>query len=139
MREFVSAAAEATRAKEAAIAAARKAAEDAGIEYVEEPEEADESQPFIEFLHDGRRMKAYQPHSGQLTFMMATLSRGQTDNERFSSILTLMFQTFAREDRDYLESRIVSNDPAKKMEVAEIEEIFEMLMEEWFGIPTQEP
>jgi hypothetical protein len=93
----------------------------------------------IEFKLDDRVMTAYQPTEGQLTFMLAALGRGQSSESRFASIINIMMESLKSEDRDYLESRLLTRDPKQRLSVQSIEEIFEYLMEEWFGRPTQSP
>lgn len=96
-----------------------------------------ETEPFIEFKLGGRVMKAYQPTDGQLTFMLAALGRGQSDDGRFASILNIMFECLDPADKDYIEGRLLSRDPKKRLSVKKIEEIFEYLVGEWFARPTQ--
>ena len=93
---------------------------------------------YTEFKIDDRVMRAYQPHEGQLTFMLAALGRGQTQDQRFSAILNIMFESLRDDDRDYLESRLLTRDSKKRIPMKQIEAIFEYLMEEWFARPTQQ-
>lgn len=110
---------------------------------VEEVAKTDEGTPveeqYIEFMLDGREMRAYQPTDGQLAFMLAALGRGQRDDQRFAAILNIMFSSLRDEDADYLESRMLTRDPKERLPIEKIEEIFEFLTEEWFGRPTQSP
>lgn len=95
--------------------------------------------PHVRFKLDGRLMRAYPPDEGQLAFMLATLGRGQTNDQRFASIINIMLESLQSEDADFLESRLLTRDKAKKLKIRQIEGIFEYLMEEWFGRPTQPP
>lgn len=81
---------------------------------------------------DRAGMRAYQPNEGQLTFMLAALGRGQSKDQRFASIINLMLETLRDDDRDYLEGRLLSSDPKKRIPVKQIEEVFEYLVEQWF-------
>lgn len=102
-----------------------------------EEAEKEVEETFVEFKVDGRVMKAYLPTPGQLAFMLAALGRGQSQDQRFAAILNIMFEALSPEDRDYLEGRMLTRDPKKRIKMAQIEEIFEYLTEEWFGRPTQ--
>lgn len=94
---------------------------------------------YIAFKVDGRELRAYEPTDGQLTFMLAALGRGQTKDQRFASIINIMLETLRDDDRDYMESRLLTRDPKKRLPVSTIEKIFEHLTEEWFARPTQSP
>lgn len=94
---------------------------------------------YVEFKLDGREMRAFQPTDGQLAFMLATLGRGQTSDQRFAAIINIMMSCLRDEDRDYLESRLLTRDPKNRLPVTQIEAIFEHLAGEWFGRPTQSP
>lgn len=94
---------------------------------------------FVEFKLDNRVLRAYPPTEGQLAFMLASLGRGQTSDQRFASIINIMLESLRDEDKDYLESRLLTRDPAKRMKIKQVEEIFEYLTSEWFATPTQEP
>lgn len=98
--------------------------------------EGDEGQ-YIEFKVDGRTLRSYTPHEGQLTFMLAAMGRGQTTDAKFASIINLMMSTLRGDDADYLQDRLLERDPAKRLSVKTIESIFEYLVAEWFARPTQ--
>lgn len=103
-----------------------------------EAEDEVESEDYVEFDLDGRIMRAYHPNEGQLAFMLAALGRGQTKEGRFSSILNIMFESLRDDDKDHLESRMLSRDPKHRLPMKQIEGIFEFLTEEWFARPTQQ-
>lgn len=109
---------------------------EAGKSRTEAEDEVDDDKP-IEFKVDGRVMHAYRPTDGQLAFMLAALGRGQTSDSRFAAILNIMFEALSPEDKDYLEARMLTRDPKKRIPMQKIEEIFEHLTEEWFARPTQ--
>lgn len=100
--------------------------------------EAPEEQ-YIEFKVDDRVLRAYPPNDGQLAFMLASLGRGQTNEGRFASIINIMLECLRPEDKDYLESRLLSRDDNHRLPIKQVEAIFEYLSEEWFGTPTQPP
>ena len=107
-----------------------------GKDRTEAEAEVDE-EPYVEFKLDDRVMRAYRPTEGQLVFLLAATGRGQSKESRFSSILNIMFESLREDDKDYLESRLLSRDPKKRLRMAKIEGIFEYLVEEWFARPTQ--
>lgn len=104
---------------------------------VAEDEKNLEEEDFVEFKLDGRLMKAYTPTSGQLVMLNAGLGRGQTDDQRFATILNFMFGCLEDADKDHLESRLLDRSKRHRMNLDQLEEIFEYLMEEWFGRPTK--
>lgn len=91
----------------------------------------------VNFKLDGREMVAYYPTDGQLTFLLATMGRGQTDDGRFASIINIMLSCLRDADRDHFEARLLTRDPKQRLKPDVIEKVFEHLMEEWFGDPTQ--
>lgn len=100
----------------------------------EEAEEATE--PFIEFkMDDGRVMHAYHPEDGQLAFLMASMGRGQSNDQRFAAIINLMLACLRDDDRDYLENRLLQRGKGR-LRVKQVEEVFAFLSEEWFQRPT---
>jgi hypothetical protein len=92
---------------------------------------------YVEFKLDDRVMRSYPPNDGQLAFMLAAMGRGQSADGRFAAIINIMLECLRDEDRDYMEGRLLSRDPKKRLPVKQIESIFEYLTEEWFGRPTQ--
>lgn len=97
-------------------------------------EEAEaEVEGFVPFKVDGRELHAFQPTEGQLIFMLASLGRGQTQDQRFASIINIMLSTLRDEDAEYLEARLLERNPRKRLPSAKVEEIFEYLVEQWFG------
>ena len=107
-------------------------------EVMDEAEDVTED-PYIEFKLDGRVMRAFEPTEGQLIYMAAAMGRGQSNNDRFGAIINLMLGTLREEDRDYVESRLLSRDPQTRISVQQLEGIFEHLTSEWFARPTQSP
>lgn len=93
---------------------------------------AEEEERYVEFGLDGRTMRAYQPHEGQLAFMMASLGRGQTSDQRFAAVVNVMLSSLRDDDRDYMESRLLTRDKSRRLPISTIEGIFSHLTEEWF-------
>lgn len=94
--------------------------------------EGEETEKPIEFKLDGRVMKAYRPHEGQLTFMMAAMGRGQTQEQRYAAIINIMMESLAEEDADYFESRLLTRDRKTRLKIKDIEPVFEYLTKQWF-------
>jgi len=105
----------------------------------EQAEDEVDDESYVEFKIDDRVMRAYQPTEGQLAFMLAALGRGQTQDSRFAAILNIMFESLRGDDKDYLENRLLSRDPKKRLPMKQIEAIFEYITSEWFARPTQSP
>lgn len=97
----------------------------------------DEKEEFVSFKLDGRELHAYPPTEGQLVFLFSAMGRGQSKTQRFASIVNIMMASLRADDQDYLEERLLSRDPKKRIGPDEVEKIFEHLAEEWFGRPTQ--
>lgn len=134
MKEFVTAvedvmAEDEREAKVVALVEAGKTREEAEAEV--------DSEDFIAFKVDGRELHAYQPTDGQLAFMLAALGRGQSTDQRFAAIINIMLASLRDDDADYLEGRLLSRDPKKRLPIKQVEAIFEHLTEGWFGRPTQ--
>ena len=134
LKEFISAVEDAAAEEEREAKIAALVAE--GKPRDEAEAEVDGEEP-IEFKIDDRVLKAYPPTPGQLAFMLAALGRGQTSDQRFAAIINIMLESLRESDRDYLESRLLTRDPKKRLPIEKIEEIFEYLSEEWFARPTQ--
>lgn len=98
----------------------------------QEEAEAEVPEAFIPFMVDGKELHAYPPTDGQLTFMLAALGRGQSNEARFASIINIMMESLRDEDKDYLESRLLTRNPKKRLPVTQVEAIFEYLVEQWF-------
>ena len=101
-----------------------------------EAEDAEE-EPYISFKIDGREIRAYEPTDGQLAFMLASLGRGQTDDQRFASMLNIVLSTLREDDADYFESRLLTRVQSRRIPAEKLEEIFEFLIGEWFARPTK--
>jgi hypothetical protein len=68
-----------------------------------------------------------------LIFMLASLGRGQGQDQRFASIINIMLASLREEDAEYLEKRLLERDRKKRLPPEKIEQIFEYLVEQWFG------
>lgn len=134
MKEFITAVeeiadADAREEKIAALVAEGKSREDAEAEV--------DGTSYVPFKVDGRELHAYMPNDGQLAFLLASMGRGQTQDGRFASIINVMLASLRDDDADYLESRLLTKDPKKRLPIQQVEAIFEHLVEEWFARPTQ--
>lgn len=107
-------------------------------EEIEIEDGADEKEdPFVDFSIDGRVMKSYIPNESQVTYMLASMGRGASDTERVAAMVAVIFETLPSKDQDYLADRMLSRGK-NALPPEMIEEIFEYLVEAWFGTPTQE-
>lgn len=110
-----------------------KALMDAGKTRDEAEAEVDKTEGIVTFKIDGRVMKAYPPHEGQLMFILASLGRGQSKESRFASITNIMMEALREDDQVYFEQRLLTRDRKDRLPVKQVEEIFEYLVGEWFG------
>jgi hypothetical protein len=134
MKEFTSAvedieAEDARNAKIAALVAEGKTQEEAEAEV--------DAKDFTPFKIDGHELHAFKPTEGQLIFMLASLGRGQTKDQRFAAIINVMLASLRSDDKDWLETRLLESDPKQMIHPKVIEQVFEYLTEEWFANPTQ--
>lgn len=110
----------------------------------EAEEEADKKFGVVAFKLDDRVLRAHPLSEGQLAFMMASLGRGQTNDQRFASIINIMLASLQGDDKDFLESRLLEpKSSPRRIPLKVLEGIFEHLIEEWFrpsvpdgGAPT---
>lgn len=102
-------------------------------------EAEEEVDPYVEFMVGDRTIRAYRPIEGQVIFMLAALGKGQSKESRLSSILNILFESLREDDKDWLESRLLTRDPRTRLGMKTIEGIFEHCVEGWFGRPTQQP
>lgn len=133
MKEFISAVQD-ELAEEAPVVYKRDAE---GQFILDENGEKIPEEPYLEFKLDDRVCRAYPPTPGQLTFMLAALGRGQSDDSRFASIMNILLESLRQEDADYIEGRLLTRDPKQRLPLEKIEEVFEYLVGEWFARPTQ--
>jgi len=138
MKEFTTAVEdiEAENEREEQIVALMQGTKGKGDTWLREPmsrEDAEkevDSDPYTEFKLDDRVLKAYQPTPGQLTLLLATMGRGQSQDMRFASIINIMLSSLDEDDQDYFESRLITRDKKRGIPMKKVEEIFEYLMEE---------
>lgn len=106
---------------------------EAGKTREEAEAEVDSQEGIVTFKIDGRTMKAFPPHEGQLMFILAAMGRGQSKESRFASIVNIMMEALRADDQDYFESRLLTRDRRHRLPVQQVESIFEYLVGEWFG------
>lgn len=107
------------------------------VEDAENEENGTEEESYVPFKIDGRELRAYQPTEGQLIFMLAATGRGQSADQRMAAIINIMLASLRDDDADYMEARLLTRDPKKRLKPEMIESVFEYLVEEWFARPTQ--
>lgn len=90
------------------------------------------------FKETKRVLKAHMPTTGQMTFLLATTGRGQSNQSRFAGIVNVMLSCLEPEDADYFEERLVARERHRRISMKQVEKIFEHLTVEWFGNPTDE-
>lgn len=106
---------------------------------VEEAEKDLENEDYVEFKIDDRVIRSFTPTAGQLSVLMASMGRGQSDDQRFANIINIVLETLRPADKDYLEARLMSRDPKVRLPLSTLEGIFKHLTGEWFGRPTESP
>lgn len=79
-----------------------------------------------------RVLNAYKPNETQLIFLLASLGRGQSKESRMASIVNVMLESLAEDDKDWFEERLLTSDPKKRIPPKLIESVFEYLTGEWF-------
>lgn len=111
----------------------------AAADVIDDPETTDEEteRSFVVVKLDDREIKFYEPNDGQLVVMMTALARGMNSAQRVATFMSTLLNSMSEEDRDYIEGRLVSSDPKFRITASELEPIFEHVMSEWFGNPTQ--
>ncbi len=98
----------------------------------EEAEDEVDGDVPIPFKLDDRTLYAYKPTDGQLIFMLAATGRGQAKEVRFASIVNVMLESLRDDDRDYMESRLLTRDRKRRLPLEQVEAIFEYLVSQWF-------
>ena len=98
--------------------------------------EVDEDE-YVDFKVDGRVMRAYKPGETQLLLMVASLGRGQGNDQRLAAIINIILECLRDDDRVYLEGRMLTRKKAERIPPKTINDIFEHCIGEWFARPTQ--
>jgi hypothetical protein len=92
----------------------------------------EEAEKYVDFKLRGRTLRAYQPHDGQMAFLLANLGRGQTNDGRFAAIVNIMTECLRGDDKDHFESLLLTGDRRKRLSLKTLEGVFEHLTEKWF-------
>lgn len=92
----------------------------------------DDEKKAVKFKLRERELTAYQPHDGQMAFLLANLGRGQTSDGRFAAIVNIMTECLRGSDKDYFESLLLTGDRKKRLRLKTLEGIFEHLTASWF-------
>lgn len=117
-------------AKIKALIAAGKSEREAEVE-------VGDADTYTEFMLDDRLIKAYTPTPAQLAFLLASMGRGQTKDRKFAGVMNVIMQSLDEDDQEHLENRLLSRKRGERLELEDLEKIFEYLVEEWFATPTQ--
>ena len=107
------------------------------FEEIEHEDSEPKEEKYVEFSLDGKTLRAYDPTEGQLVFLLASMGRGQSSEQRFASIINIMLASLRDDDAAYMEQRLLTRDPKHRLPASQIEAIFEYLTEEWFARPTE--
>lgn len=86
----------------------------------------------VKFTLRDRELTAYQPHDGQMAFLLANLGRGQTSDGRFAAIVNIMTECLRGNDKDFFESLLLTGDRKRRLKLKTLEGIFEHLTASWF-------
>lgn len=103
-----------------------------------EDEAAGVEEGVVEFKLDGRVLHAHRPNPSQLAFLLASMGRGQRDDQRFANIINALMASLRDDDKDYFEARMLETDPKKTISLKLMQKVFEYIISEWFADPTQE-
>lgn len=109
------------------------------VEEAEREEAGEDAIQPVKFKLDGREMTANPPTDGQLVFIMAAMGRGQSNQQRMAAMVNIMMEVLDPEDQDYFEGRLITRDKKEKIGFKTIEAVFEHIVEQWFGTPTEGP
>jgi hypothetical protein len=93
----------------------------------------EDAQP-IEFTIDKDTYTAYPPKAAQFAYFIATQAKNRDTSDNMAGVIDFFDGLFEEADRERLRSRMLDrNDP---MEFSLIEDLVDMLMEEWMERPT---
>jgi hypothetical protein len=107
------------------------------------PEEQAEGIPFtIVEQRPGERdrkvqCRAHKPTPAQFAIFIAETGRHTSDMTKMAAFINFFMGVLDEHSVSYIKDRLL--DPTDPFDVEQIEEITEMLVEEWTGNPTQEP
>ena len=89
----------------------------------------------ITFMVDGVECTAYTPEPGQVDFLMASNDRHTPMAQKIAGFINFFMAVMDEDTATHLSGRLLDrNDP---FDVDQVENIFNDLMEEWGGRPTQ--
>lgn len=109
------------------------------VEEVEREDAGEDAIQPVKFKLDGREMTANPPTDGQLVFIMAAMGRGQSNQQRLAAMVNIMMEVLDPEDQDYFEGRLLTRETKERIGFKTIEDVFEFIVEQWFGTPTEGP
>lgn len=102
------------------------------VTQAEEEERDDRSYPFVV---DGVECRAYRPKDGQLAVLVASNSRHSSMEEKMAGLINFFVAVLDDESHTYIVNRLL--DRRDDFGITQITAIFEWLMGEWTGRPTQ--
>jgi hypothetical protein len=91
----------------------------------------------LAFEVDGRELRCYRPHEGQVVLLMASFGRHSSQTDKVAGIIDFFVETLDEPSHQHLVGRLLDrNDP---FSVEDVEAIMEWMIEEWSGRPTKRP
>lgn len=102
---------------------------------VQQAAENEEDEKVYPFKVDGVECRAYRPKDGQLAILIATNTRHSTMEEKMAGLINFFVAVLDDESHSYVVNRLL--DRRDSFGIEQINSIFEWLMGEWTGRPTQ--
>lgn len=88
----------------------------------------------IEFTIDSDTYTAYPPKAAQFAYFIATQAKNRDTSDNMAGVIDFFDGLFDQADRDRFRTRLLDrNDP---LDFSIIEDLVDMLMEEWMERPT---
>lgn len=91
----------------------------------------------IEFKIDGEDVVAFLPQGGQLAMLLASVGRGQTEEQRIAGYINFFVNVLDKKAANLVERRLL--DREDPFGIDQVEEILDWLVLEWSAHPTQSP
>lgn len=91
----------------------------------------------IEFDVDGVMCKCYHPGDGQLAYLMASMGRHTSTQERVAGVVNFFVAVLDADSQQYVIGRLL--DRGDPFGITEVQQIMEWMVEEWAGRPTKSP
>jgi hypothetical protein len=94
----------------------------------------DEGKPFTV---DGRECRVYQPSSGQMAVLLASVSRTQDWTTQIAGIINFFVEVLDESSNSYIVGRLL--DRTDPFGLDEVQSIIEWMVEDWTGRPMPSP